>query len=246
MCILDYLSIINCRFPSFMWDLLKSPVIYTFVRKSHVCTMWLKFLNALYSICWELSNQYSDVYINICMQKIPNRILHNLRYQPLISLDNLELLHKFLCIVKISSPVILQIWENKSGAGADLHPFRTVWSLIYTLSPAALPLNVRIIWSDLFQNFLIFALFASVITIIGRIRIVARRWVWQVIFPMLFFLIAFFSLISSLTKISLMTSLTMMVMGPGLSENLVYLVCALFYFLKFPLIVFVDCQVMES
>ena len=43
-----------------------------------------------------------------------------------------------------------------------------------------------------------------------------------------------FSLMSSLTKMSLMTSLTMMVLGPG------YLVHALFYFLKFLLIVFVD------
>ena len=40
---------------------------------------------------------------------------------------------------------------------------------------------------------------------------------------------------------SLMTSLTMMVLGPG------HLVCALFNLLKFPLIVFVECfQLMES
>ena len=45
---------------------------------------------------------------------------------------------------------------------------------------------------------------------------------------------------------SLMTSLEMVVLGPGLPDNLVYLVCALFNFLIFPLIVFVDCQVMES
>ena len=50
-----------------------------------------------------------------------------------------------------------------------------------------------------------------------------------------------FYLISSLTKMSLMTSLTMMVLGPG------HLVCALFNLLKFPLIVFVECfQLMES
>ena len=55
-----------------------------------------------------------------------------------------------------------------------------------------------------------------------------------------------FSLISSLTKISLMTSLIMMVLGTGLPENLVYLVCALFYFSKIPLIVFVDCHVMVT
>ena len=49
-----------------------------------------------------------------------------------------------------------------------------------------------------------------------------------------------FSLILSLTKMYLMTSLTMMVLGP------VYLVCALFYSFKFPLVVSVECfQLME-
>ena len=43
---------------------------------------------------------------------------------------------------------------------------------------------------------------------------------------------------------SLMMSLTMMVLGMGLSLNLVYLLCT--HFLKFLLIVFVDCHVMES
>ena len=41
-----------------------------------------------------------------------------------------------------------------------------------------------------------------------------------------------FSLISSLTKMSLMTSLTTVVLGPGLQENLLYLIHSLFYFLK--------------
>ena len=53
-------------------------------------------------------------------------------------------------------------------------------------------------------------------------------------------------LISSLANISLMTSMTMMVLGLGLPENLVYLVRAFFYFLKFLLIVFMDFQLMES
>ena len=44
---------------------------------------------------------------------------------------------------------------------------------------------------------------------------------------------------------SLMTIMKMMVLGLDLQENLVYLVCALFNFLKFLLIMFVDCQVME-
>ena len=47
-------------------------------------------------------------------------------------------------------------------------------------------------------------------------------------------------------NMSLMTILAMMVMGPGLTDNLVYLVREKNYFLKFLLIVFVDCQVMES
>ena len=52
-----------------------------------------------------------------------------------------------------------------------------------------------------------------------------------------------FSLISSLTKMSLMKSLMMMVLGPGLRLILVYLIHA--HFLKFPLIVFVDFHVMD-
>ena len=38
----------------------------------------------------------------------------------------------------------------------------------------------------------------------------------------------------------------MMVLGLGLSVNMVYLVHALFYFSKIPLIVFVDCHEIES
>ena len=71
MCILESFNVINCRLPSFMCDLLKSPIISTFIRKNHICTMWLQFFNALYSIHWELINLSSDLYINICMQNIP-------------------------------------------------------------------------------------------------------------------------------------------------------------------------------
>ena len=53
-----------------------------------------------------------------------------------------------------------------------------------------------------------------------------------------------YSLILSMTNISLMTSLTMKVLGLGLPLNLVDLLYA--HFLKFLLIVFVDCHVMES
>ena len=45
----------------------------------------------------------------------------------------------------MSCPVILKMWENKSGAGADPHPFWTWWLLIYILSSATFLLNVRII-----------------------------------------------------------------------------------------------------
>ena len=44
------------------------------------------------------------------------------------------------------------MWVNISGAGADPHPFWILWSLSYTLSSGTLPLNVRIIWSDLFSD----------------------------------------------------------------------------------------------
>ena len=55
----------------------------------------------------------------------------------------------------------------------------------------------------------------------------------------------FFYLILILTKMSFMTSLIMMILGPGLPDNQ-NLVCALFYFSKIPLIMFVDCHVMDS
>ena len=33
------IDVVDCRFPFFMCDLLKGPVISTFISKSHVCTM---------------------------------------------------------------------------------------------------------------------------------------------------------------------------------------------------------------
>ena len=69
----------------------------------------------------------------------------SLIFSPPIFLDNLEVLHKFLCIVKISFPVILQMWENKSCAGENPHQFWPWWSFIYMQSSAIFPLNVRII-----------------------------------------------------------------------------------------------------
>ena len=51
-----------------------------------------------------------------------------------------------------SYPVHPQLWENKSGAGGDPHPFWTWRSLIYTLLSSILPLNLRIVWSNTFFN----------------------------------------------------------------------------------------------
>ena len=55
-----------------------------------------------------------------------------------------------------------------------------------------------------------------------------------------------FSLMTSLTKVLLMKILMMIVLGPGLLENLDYLVHALVYFSKILSIIFVDCHIMES
>ena len=71
---------------------------------------------------------------------------------PLIFLDNLEVLHKFLFTRKILSPVIIQTWGIKSSARADPHQFWTWWSLIYTLFSTTFPFNVRIIWLDPFSD----------------------------------------------------------------------------------------------
>ena len=68
--------------------------------------MWLKFFNVFHSISWELSNKSSDMYITIGMQKVSDVlfwIIFNI--PPLEFLDNLEGLHKFLYIEKISYQV---------------------------------------------------------------------------------------------------------------------------------------------
>ena len=69
MCILKPLDVIDCRLPSFTFNLLESLVISTFISKGHVCTMWLQFFNTFDSIFWELRNKYSAAYINISTQK---------------------------------------------------------------------------------------------------------------------------------------------------------------------------------
>ena len=116
--------------------------------------------------------------------------------------------------------MILQKWENKSGAWADLHPFWTWCYLIYTLSSATLQWNVHVIWSDPFSNASSF-----------YVDCVCNHCHWMsqncrskmgVRSHLSFFNDAF-----SFYRgcFSLMTSLTMMVMGPG------HLVRAIFHFL---------------
>ena len=83
--------------------------------------------------------------------------------------------------MKIGFAVILQMRENKSGAGMDPHPVWTWWFFIYMLSSANLPLNVRIILSDPFSHGSSFMSLASVVIVVGQIRI-AWRWLWRVLF----------------------------------------------------------------
>ena len=85
----------------YVWLVEKSCHIY-FFSKSHIWKMWLQFFNDLYSIFWEFRNQSSALYINVCMQKIPDGlfwIIFN-SITPLLFYDNIEVLHKFLCTVK--------------------------------------------------------------------------------------------------------------------------------------------------
>ena len=70
LCILKSLDVIDYILPSFMCHLLKNPVISNFVSKGHVCTIWLQFLNKFDSMFWVISNEYYDVYINVCMKKV--------------------------------------------------------------------------------------------------------------------------------------------------------------------------------
>ena len=148
MCNLEYVNVIHCGFPCLMCDLLISPVIYTFSEKVMFaqcdCNFSMHFIPYIGN---------SAINLLLCTCKIfLIAFFHNIQHNPLLFLDNIELIYKFICIVKISSPVILLMWENKSGAGADPHPFWTWWFLIYMLSSATLPLNVRIIQLDPFSD----------------------------------------------------------------------------------------------
>ena len=151
-------------------------------------------------------------------------------------MNNIELLHKFLCIVKISYPVILQTWENKPGAGADPNPFWTWWYLIYTLPSAAFPLNVRIIWSDTFSN--CFSSYVACVCNNCRRTNQNRRLTMGL---MSHLSCVYYNFSSYHVSFSLMTSLTMIGLGPG------HLVRALSYYLKILLVVWVEYfQLVES
>ena len=84
---------------------------------------------------------------------------------------------------------------------------------------------------------LLFALPASIMNVIRRIRFVARRWVWRVIFPILttlFLLVFCFFYLLSLMTMTLTIQMTT-IQGPGSPP-----VHALFHYsLKVPLVVWV-------
>ena len=121
------------------------------------------------------------------------------------------------------------MWETKSGAGTDSHPFWTWWSLIYTLSSATFPINVRIIWSDPVSDGSSFCI-ACVCN--------HCHWTSQNIWPnmglMSHISCVYDTFSSYCVSFSMMTILTMIVLGPG------HLVRALLHFLKILLVVSVD------
>ena len=120
------------------------------------------------------------------------------------------------------------MWENKSGAGSDPHPFWTWWYLIYTLSSTTFPLNVRIILSDTFYD-----RSSSYVACVCNhcCRTNQNRRLMMGLTSHLSCVYNTFSYYR--VSFSLMTSLTMMGMGPG------HLVCAL---LLFPLKIRLLCQ----
>ena len=128
--------------------------------------------------------------------------------------------------------------RKKSGAGADPHPFWTLWSLIYNLSSATFQLIVCIIWSDPFYDGSSFYV-ACVSNHCHQTNQNCRSMMGLSIhlycgYNAFSSYRIYFSLMMSLTMISLMTSLTAMVLGPC------YLVSALFCSLEILLVVPVE------
>ena len=176
-----------------MCDLLKNHVIPTFVRK-----VMLAQCDYSFPIHFIPYPGNSVINLLLCTLILAWKIFLIAFFDhcfifPLLFLNHLEVIHKFLYTVKLSSPVILQIWGNKSGSGADPHPVWTWWSSIYLLLSATFPLNVCIIYRILFPMAIILTLFVSVITVVRRI-IIAWQWAWRVLFiyfTKIFLLIAF-------------------------------------------------------
>ena len=121
------------------------------------------------------------------------------------------------------------MWENKSVAGADPHPFWTWLSFIYMLSSATFPLNVHIIWLDPFYD-----RFSSYnICVCNHCHQTNQNRLSMM--RLTSHLSSVYDAFSSCcVSSSLMTSLSMMVMRPG------DMVRALFHLpLKIPLVVWV-------
>ena len=102
LCTLKPFNIIDCRLPSFMCNLLESPIIPTFISKRHVCTMWLQFFKTFDSIFWELRNQSSDVYIDISMLKFSDSLFW-------IILNNI--ITSFFLIIKKNFTSFSVLWK---------------------------------------------------------------------------------------------------------------------------------------
>ena len=130
------------------------------------------------------------------------------------------------------------MWENKSSAGVDPLPFWIWWSLIYMLWSATFPLNMRINWLYTFSGGSSFYV-AWVcnhchwmsLNCCSKMGLMSH---FPYFYDTFYFYRIYFSLMTSLMIISLVTSLTMMVLGLG------YLVRAFFHFLKITFVVSVE------
>ena len=70
------------------------------------------------------NRQWANIFKTLTLMKLEQNLMQRNGEQYMrLFLDNIEALHKFLCTVKISSQAILQMRGNKSGVGADPHPY---------------------------------------------------------------------------------------------------------------------------
>ena len=100
MCILKSFNVIHCRFPSFMcecWKVLSYLLLSEKVIFAQCdCNFSMHFIPSIGN---------SAINIMLCAsifscKRFLMDFFHNLQYHPLLSLDNLKVLHKFRCIVK--------------------------------------------------------------------------------------------------------------------------------------------------